>query len=305
MARTLGCLLIIAGLIPVACAFVEFARAGGTPVPVAPTRHLVVTGFNRYVRSPMYIGLLVIIVGQSLLLGQLSLLLYAAGVWAVTASFVRWYEEPALARQFGGEYETYRHAVPGWLPRRRPWRPSTPGPSPCAETGSSRTRDTSQPAGLPRREPGPSHRDLHPGPRLGRRLARFTRLVLNRLTLRVAGRLPGMGIIIHTGRRSGRTCRTPVLVFASGDGFVVALTYGRQSQWVQNVLAAGGCQLLARRQRYRLADPEVFHDEHRSLVPLLPRLVLTIVRASDFPCLHDAAISRRPDVPATETKEVS
>jgi hypothetical protein len=81
------------------------------------------SGFNRYVRNPMYVGLITVIVGQALLFGQCSVLLYAAVAWVVTASFVCWYEEPTLLRQFGAEYETYRRAVPAWWPRLRPWSP--------------------------------------------------------------------------------------------------------------------------------------------------------------------------------------
>ncbi|GAB3435613.1 methyltransferase family protein [Actinophytocola sediminis] len=116
-----GLLLVVAGLVPAASAFVEFVKAGGTPVPAAPTQHLVVSGFNRYVRNPMYVGLLVSILGQALLFGNLWLLAYAVVAWAVPAAFVRWYEEPTLTRTFGAEYEEYRRAVPAWLPRLRPW----------------------------------------------------------------------------------------------------------------------------------------------------------------------------------------
>jgi protein-S-isoprenylcysteine O-methyltransferase Ste14 len=126
VAQALGVLLIVAGIVPPAHAFVQFAKAGGTPISIAPTRRLVVTGFNRYVRNPMYLGLLVVIVGQALLFGQFGLLLYAAAGWVVTASFVRWYEEPALARQFGAEYAGYRRAVPAWRPRLHPWQPGEP-----------------------------------------------------------------------------------------------------------------------------------------------------------------------------------
>lgn len=73
----------------------------------------------------MYVGLLVVIVGQALLFGSLGTAIYAAVMWAVTASFVRWYEEPTLQRQFGTDYQAYRQAVPAWFPRLRPW---TPGP---------------------------------------------------------------------------------------------------------------------------------------------------------------------------------
>lgn len=123
VAQVVGGLLIVIGLVPAVHAFGEFAKAYGTPAPIAPTRHLVVTGFNRYVRNPMYVGLLVAILGQALLFGSAWLVAYAAMTWLVTASFVRWYEEPTLTRQFGTEYEAYREAVPGWLPRTRPWIP--------------------------------------------------------------------------------------------------------------------------------------------------------------------------------------
>jgi hypothetical protein len=88
-ARIVGVALICVGLIPPVHAFVQFARAGGTPMPIAPTRRLVVSGFNRYVRDSMYVGLLTVILGEALLFGQVILLLYAAVAWAVTA-FVHW-----------------------------------------------------------------------------------------------------------------------------------------------------------------------------------------------------------------------
>jgi protein-S-isoprenylcysteine O-methyltransferase Ste14 len=119
----IGVLLIVAGLIPPVHAFVQFVKAGGTPMPIAPTQRLVVTGFNRHVRNPMYLGLLVVIIGQALLFGSIWLLVYAAGWWIVTASFVRWYEEPTLVRKYGGEYEAYRRNVHAWLPRWHPWTP--------------------------------------------------------------------------------------------------------------------------------------------------------------------------------------
>ena len=130
-AQAVGALLIVAGLVPVVHAFVQFAKAGGTPMPLAPTQHLVVNGFNRYVRNPMYVGLLAVIIGQALLFGSVGLLLYAALMWIVTASFVRWYEEPTLARQYGSEYEAYRLDVRAWVPRWRPWNPGVEGQPQC------------------------------------------------------------------------------------------------------------------------------------------------------------------------------
>lgn len=124
IAQVVGVVLIGAGLVPAAAAFVEFVKAGGTPMPIAPTQRLVVSGFNRYIRNPMYFGLLLAIIGQALLFGQLGLLLYAGVGWVITATFVRWYEQPTLARQFGAEYQAYRRAVPAWWPSPRPYRPS-------------------------------------------------------------------------------------------------------------------------------------------------------------------------------------
>jgi hypothetical protein len=89
-------------------------------MPGAMTTRLVVTGLNRYVRNPIYLGAVTIFVGEALLLGRLSLLLYAVAGWVGIAAFVRWYEEPALVRRFGADYQAYRRAVPAWLPRLHP-----------------------------------------------------------------------------------------------------------------------------------------------------------------------------------------
>jgi protein-S-isoprenylcysteine O-methyltransferase Ste14 len=107
--------------------FARFVVEGaGTPAPVAPPERLVVGGLYRYVRNPMYVAVTATIAGQALLLGRPWLLAYAAAFWAVTAAFVRFYEEPTLSARYGEEYATYRRAVPGWRPRLRPWSP--PGP---------------------------------------------------------------------------------------------------------------------------------------------------------------------------------
>ena len=123
-----GAALIAAGSGILVSAFVRFVVDGlGTPAPVAPPEHLVVTGLYRHVRNPMYVAVLAAIVGQSLLLGRLGLLLYAGVVWVAVAAFVRLYEEPTLTRRFGADYEAYRRAVPAWWPRLRPWERDGPG----------------------------------------------------------------------------------------------------------------------------------------------------------------------------------
>jgi len=117
-----GAVLTAAGCGALLQAFGRFVLEGaGTPAPPAPTEQLVVGGLYRYVRNPMYLALQAIIIGQVLLLDRPVLLYYAAGVLAATAAFARLYEEPALARRYGEQYEAYRRAVPGWLPR---WRKS-------------------------------------------------------------------------------------------------------------------------------------------------------------------------------------
>jgi protein-S-isoprenylcysteine O-methyltransferase Ste14 len=120
--RVAGLVLLVLALPVLVGAFARFVRDGlGTPAPVAPTEHLVVTGAYRYVRNPMYLAVMAAIVGQALLLGQPRLLGYAGIVALGVVSFVWLYEEPTLRRQFGAEYEAYRRAVPGWWPRFRPW----------------------------------------------------------------------------------------------------------------------------------------------------------------------------------------
>jgi protein-S-isoprenylcysteine O-methyltransferase Ste14 len=120
VAQAIGVLIVVTGLVPVVDAFVRFTRAGGTPMPLAPTRHLVVTGFNRYVRNPMYVGVVAMVLGQALLFGSLGVFVYAVAAGLTMAAFVRWYEEPTLARTYGADYAAYRRAVPAWWPRLRP-----------------------------------------------------------------------------------------------------------------------------------------------------------------------------------------
>jgi len=120
--RVAGVLLIAAGTPVVLDSFVRFAIQGlGTPAPVFPTRHLVVTGLYRYVRNPMYVGVVTVICGQGLLLGDARVFAYAACVWGLFHLFVLGYEEPKLRRSFGGEYEEYSANVPRWIPRSTPW----------------------------------------------------------------------------------------------------------------------------------------------------------------------------------------
>ena len=123
--RLLGAALLVLGAAVLLDSFVRFALRGlGTPAPVAPPRHLVVSGLYRHVRNPMYCGVVAAIHGQALLLGSAALLGYALLVWLTVHLFVVVYEEPTLSRTFGEEYEAFRANVPRWVPRLRGWRGS-------------------------------------------------------------------------------------------------------------------------------------------------------------------------------------
>ena len=121
--RFAGGILITLGSIGLVDSFTRFAVQGvGTPAPVFPTRHLVVTGLYRYVRNPMYVAVVSAILGQGLILGNATLLAYGAIVWLLFHLFVLAYEEPTLEASFGGEYGAFRAAVPRWIPWFTAWR---------------------------------------------------------------------------------------------------------------------------------------------------------------------------------------
>ena len=118
-----GAALLFAGLGVLAHTVISFAVEGlGTPFPAAPTENLVVGGLYRYVRNPMYLGVIACILGQAAILGRAILPVYAAIFWVIVASFVRFYEEPTLLGKYGEQYAAYRRAVRGWWPRATPWR---------------------------------------------------------------------------------------------------------------------------------------------------------------------------------------
>ena len=106
--RAVGILLIVAGLPGLVDLFARFALQGlGTPAPIAPTQNLVVTGLYRYVRNPIYVALVAVILGQAALSGDQRLLLYGVLVWLAFHAFVVGYEEPALVHRFGTEYRGF------------------------------------------------------------------------------------------------------------------------------------------------------------------------------------------------------
>jgi len=118
-------------------------------------------------------------------------------------------------------------------------------------------------------------------------LGRFNRRVTNRVTAPFAARLPGFAIVLHTGRRSGRSYRTPVNIFHSDYGFVIALTFGSRRDWVQNVMAAGGCEMMTRGRTLPLQNPRILIDEKGSRVPRPVRLILRAIGVTEYMMLSD------------------
>jgi protein-S-isoprenylcysteine O-methyltransferase Ste14 len=124
--RIAGAMLLAVGVVVLLDSFARFALQGfGTPAPVFPTQHLVVSGLYRYVRNPMYVAVLAVIAGQALIFGSIRLLEYAALPWLAAHVFVVAYEEPTLRASFGEEYKAFCAAVPRWIPRLSPWRASS------------------------------------------------------------------------------------------------------------------------------------------------------------------------------------
>ncbi len=127
-------------------------------------------------------------------------------------------------------------------------------------------------------------------------LARFNRRATNRVIGPLAGRLPGFAIIVHTGRRSRRTYRTPVNAFRDGDDYIIALTYGAGRDWVRNVRAAGSTEIVTRGHSVQLTNPRIIDDPSRRWAPLPVRLILTLVGAAEY-----MRLTRVPAVSPTST----
>lgn len=111
-----GVVLFAAGVIMVLACIVQFALQGaGTLSPADPTKKLVIAGLYRYSRNPMYIGVMMMLVGEAMAWGNVYLWLYAALIFLCFYLFVRYREEPRLRRDFGEEYDDYRRRVRRWL----------------------------------------------------------------------------------------------------------------------------------------------------------------------------------------------
>jgi deazaflavin-dependent oxidoreductase (nitroreductase family) len=113
-------------------------------------------------------------------------------------------------------------------------------------------------------------------------VARFNRVATNRVARPFAGRLPGFALVRHKGRRSGRAYETPVNIFRRPDGYIAALMYGSDRDWVKNVMAAGGCELEIRGNIVQVGEPEIVHDPDRGDMPSGVRQILGLIGVTDF-----------------------
>jgi protein-S-isoprenylcysteine O-methyltransferase Ste14 len=133
-----GGALMLLGLAMLIDCFARFALKGrGTPAPLAPTKELVVSGLYARVRNPMYLAVLLLIFGQSMLFASAALIAYGVTIWFAFLLFVLYHEEPRLHRAFPESYPAYAEAVPRWIPRLTPWRPQPSEENQAPSTGAS------------------------------------------------------------------------------------------------------------------------------------------------------------------------
>jgi len=113
-------LAVLGGLLAASCITVFITRGRGTPAPFDPPRTFVATGPYRYVRNPMYLGAIGVLLGAALMAGSASIALLTIGFWGLMECFVLFHEEPALEERFGETYLEYKSQVRRWVPRLHP-----------------------------------------------------------------------------------------------------------------------------------------------------------------------------------------
>jgi len=110
--------IVLGAAIYLRCAW-DFTFTGkGTPAPIDPPKQLVVRGLYRWVRNPMYVGILLLLFGEAGLFESRNVFVYAAVVFLVFHIWVVLYEEPILKQKFGESYQQYGETVPRWMPWR-------------------------------------------------------------------------------------------------------------------------------------------------------------------------------------------
>lgn len=117
-AQVIAILVILSGIYMIVWVSTTFVRQGrGTPVPVEPPTRLIIKGLYRYVRNPMYVGAVLVVLGEALYFRSIWLLVYAIAIWAMLHAALLVFEERQLKERFGPDYEQYLRAVPRWIPK--------------------------------------------------------------------------------------------------------------------------------------------------------------------------------------------
>jgi deazaflavin-dependent oxidoreductase (nitroreductase family) len=117
---------------------------------------------------------------------------------------------------------------------------------------------------------------------LPRRLARFNKVATNRIAGPLASRVPAMAVIVHRGRISGNEYRTPVNCWIDDRTAIVALTYGRGTDWLKNLTAAGGGTVVARGRSHRVGRPQLIGLEGMVRMPRIVRGILGLIDVTEF-----------------------
>jgi deazaflavin-dependent oxidoreductase (nitroreductase family) len=123
-------------------------------------------------------------------------------------------------------------------------------------------------------------------------VAKSNRYVVNPIVRRFAGNIAPLALLLHRGRTTGHEYRTPIMAFPDDGGFVIALTYGRNTDWERNVMAAGEGALVYRGKRYAITSPEHIAEERaRESLPAVVRIVLPVIGVHDF--LHVTSVAQQ------------
>lgn len=130
-----------------------------------------------------------------------------------------------------------------------------------------------------------------------RKLAHLNKRFINRFMVRIAPYVPGLAVLHHRGRRSGRRFSIPINVFVRGERYVFALTYGSDTDWLRNVLAAGRCTITTRGRVVPLHSPRVYRDEQRAQMRPVVRWVLGLIGVTEFVELWTPAAQPSPRRP--------
>jgi protein-S-isoprenylcysteine O-methyltransferase Ste14 len=120
LAFIIGVIIMVTGLYVITMTVASIIRIGkGTLAPWSPSQHLVTDGMYGYVRNPMILGVLTVLIGESVAILSYSILIWAAGFFVINTIWFIIFEEPNLEKKFGDEYREYKKKVPRWIPRLR------------------------------------------------------------------------------------------------------------------------------------------------------------------------------------------